>query len=283
VFCIIIEDIGGELMNKKREKEIMDQLFYEMKQGNIRTYSEMQKRKAELMKSGSNLPITSKVRHANKILIMIVFAFGTFILVLFSIHFFNGLRMPVSQTSYNGYSAENEPTQMNTTAGSFSVENFWGKWYITPMAEYKVVAKIKSKHKIFFLQDDFAQLGKYDLVFAWGELINPEYDKYIKYFQSERKYIWVSSDDCPLGLEYISTHSANTHIIAANNTVLRGIKKIKKNDIVFMEGYLVNVFKQGENGYITWNTSLVRNDNSSDGGCEILYVKKLQIGEKIYE
>jgi len=57
----------------------------------------------------------------------------------------------------------------------------------------------------------------------------------------------------------------------------------KKNDIVYMEGHLVNVFREGKGGYNIWDTSLARNDNSSDGGCEVFYVKKLQVGNKTYE
>ena len=82
----------------------------------------------------------------------------------------------------------------------------------------------------------------------------------------------------------ISNHSANNHIIAATNNVLEGVKN-KKNDIVYMEGYLVNVFGKGKDneGIITWDTSLSRDDNSYEGGCEVFYVKKLLIGSKTYE
>jgi|GEM_PF-812368 len=274
---------GVGYMDKKREKEIMEQLFDEMKQGEVRTYSEMQQRKAELMSKSASSKTAAEVKSIKKLIPKIMLFAVAFILLLFAIHFFGALRMPASQTTYNGLSAENDPTQTETTATSFSVTTLWKKWYITPMAEYKIVAKVKSKHKIFFFQDDVAQLGKYDLALAWGKLIKPEYDEYIKYYQSGRKYTVVSSADCPLSMSYISNHSANNHIIAANNAVLRGVKNIKKNDIVYMEGYLVNAFRQGEGGYNSWDTSLARNDNSSDGGCEVFYVKKLQIGKKTYE
>lgn len=270
-------------MDKKREKEIMDQLFDEMKQGDIRTYSEMQQRKSELMNKSASSKTAADVKSVQKLVPKIMLFAVAFVLVLFAIHFFSDIRMPATQTTYNGLSAENDPIQTDTSAKSFSVTTLWKKWYLTPMADYKIVAKVKSKHKIFFFQDDAAQLGRYDLALAWGELIDSEYDKYIKYYQSGRKYTFNCSADCPLSVSYISNHSANTHIIAANNKVLRGLSNIKKNDIVYMEGHLVNVFREGKGGYNTWDTSLARNDNSSDGGCEVFYVKKLQVGKKTYE
>lgn len=270
-------------MDKKSEKEVMDQLFAEMKNGDVRTYSEMQQRKAELLNESASSKSAVEVKNVKKLLPKIMLLILVFVFVLFTIHFFIDLRRPVYQTSYNGLSVESDPTQTDTTASSFSVTTWGKKWYLTPVADYMIVAKVKSKHHINFLQDDVAQLGKYDLALAWGELFDPKYDKDIKYFQSGRKYTVTSSADCSLSMSYISDHSANTHIIAANNAVLRGVQNIKKNDIVYMEGYLVNVFRKEKNGYNTWDTSLVRNDNSSDGGCEVFYVKKLQIGSRTYE
>ncbi len=263
----------------------MDQLFDEMKKGQVRTYSEMQQRKAELMNENQSPDCVIKVKNTNKLLPKIISIVLIFICVVFAVNFFSGLRMPVTQTSYNSFSAQNDPTQTDTTGRSFSVTTLWKKWYITPVADYKIVAKVKSKHHINFFQDDASLLGKYDLALAWGELVKPEYDEYIKYFQAGRRYTVTSSSDCPLNMDYISTHSANNHIIAANNGVLRGVRNIKKEDIVYMEGYLVNAFRKGSgnNGYFTWETSLVRNDNSYDGGCEVFYLKKLQIGSKTYE
>ncbi len=272
-------------MDKQREKQIMDQLFEEMKKGEVKTYSEMQKRKAELLNIEESSAYHVGAKQVRKLLPKIVLLVLIFISVIVAVNFFSGLRMPVTQTTYNGLSAKDDPTQTDTTGRSFSVTSSGTKWYITPVADYKIVAKVKSKHPIIFFQDDVALLGKYDLALAWGELIKPEYDKYIKYSQSGRRYTFFCSDGCPLSVSYISNHSANNHIIAATKRVLRGVKSIKKNDIVYMEGYLVNVFgKVKENeGYITWDTSMSRDDNSYDGGCEVFYVRKLQIGNKTYE
>lgn len=272
-------------MDKQREKQVMDQLFDEMKRGKVKTYSEMQQRKEELLSLEHSSSYKISANKVRKFVPKIIFFIFIFIGVLVAVNFFNELRMPVAQTSYNGLSAEDDPTQTETTGKSFSITTSGQKWYLTPVADYKLVAKVKSKHHIFFFEDDVALLGKYDLALAWGELIKPEYDKYIRYSQAGRRYSFFCSADCPLSVSYISNHSANNHIIAATNNVLEGVKRIKKNDIVYMEGYLVNVFGKGKDneGIITWDTSLSRDDNSYEGGCEVFYVKKLLIGSKTYE
>ena len=261
----------------------MDQLFDEMKDGGIKTYSEMQKRKAELLNTKKKTKRVAEAKGAAKLLTTFILLVLVFVIVLLSINFYNGLRKPVLQSSYNDLSVEADPIQTETKAPSFSYSAYWKKWYLTPVADYKIVAQVKSKHHIGFFQDDMSELGKYDLALAWGKLIDPAYDEYIKYSQLGRKYYFECTEDCPLSVNYISNHSANTHIISANKVVLRGVKSIKEDDIIYMEGHLVNVFNESKDGYNVWNTSLSRDDNSGDGGCEVFYVKKLQIGSKTYQ
>ncbi|HOQ36712.1 MAG TPA: hypothetical protein PK033_06720 [Acetivibrio sp.] len=270
-------------MNNDFEKQIENQLFAELNTGKIKTYSEMQRRKAELMNLNSSKRTKTRITTDIKSLFRILLLGCFFLCVIIIINPIAKLRPPVTQTVYNNFSAKDDPTQTDTFEKVFIIRNGSDIWYITPMAEYKIAAKVKSKHRIFSFQDAVAAISKYDLALAWGDLIDPKYDKYIKYSQSGRQYHVSCSKDCPLSLSYITTHSANTHIIAANKQILKGLKYIKTNDIIYMEGLLVNADMYKENNTYTWETSLVRNDNSYDSGCEILYVKKLQIGNKVYQ
>lgn len=187
------------------------------------------------------------------------------------------------QVIYNGISAKEDPVQTKTEAKSFNKAYGDIGCTIIPQADYKITAKVQSKHKISYWSDTAESLSKYDLALSWGELINSKYDKYISYSQTGRQYMFMYKDECPLTGEYISEHSANTHIIAANNNILSGVKDIKEGDIVYLEGYLVNVFMNNKGNSYEWNTSLARNDNSYNSGCEILYVNKLMIGKDTYE
>lgn len=273
----------GDFLNNDFEEQIENQLFAELGAGKIKTYSEMQKRKAELMNQNpskrSNIRLTTDKKKLTGIVLLVC----TFLLVVYVIDPIAKLRAPETQKVYNNYSAIDDPVQTDTSEKIFIIRNNSNIWYITPMADYKIVAKVKSKHRIFPFGDAAQAISKYDLALAWGQLIDPKYDKYIKYSQSGRQYHVSFSANCPLTSSYITTHSANTHIIAANKQILKGLKYIKTNDIIYMEGLLVNVEMYKENASFNWETSLVRNDNSFDSGCEILYVKRLAIGNKVYQ
>lgn len=272
-------------LTKRNEKEVMDELFQEMKSGVIKDFDEMQRRKAELLNEpiGKNKVVIEGRGNASSGLLSKVILIAIFIIIAVFLINFKGFRASVSQESYNGLNAEDDPLQSGTSVGEFFATYEKTEWKITPLADYRLVAKVQSKHHISSQQDGAAAIGSYDLALAWGKLVDSQFDKYIKYRQSGRKFYFNYSADCPLSESYISEHAANTHIIAATETVLEGIKYIKKGDIVYMEGHLVNVFTKGEKGDYTWNTSLVRNDNSNNSGCEIFYVKKLQIGSKTFE
>ncbi len=59
--------------------------------------------------------------------------------------------------------------------------------------------------------------------------------------------------------------------------------KVKKSDLVRIEGFLVNVTGvDAKNRVINWKTSTTRED-TGNGACEIIYVSKLRLNNNIYE
>ena len=73
-------------------------------------------------------------------------------------------------------------------------------------------------------------------------------------------------------------------MIPANPNVMGGLLTIKKNDVVKIDGYLVDIY-DGK-GNIIARTSLSRSDTNASsrgyGACEDMYVKSVQVGTKIY-
>lgn len=108
----------------------------------------------------------------------------------------------------------------------------------------------------------------------------PEYQKGIKYSQSNRWYHYTYNKDFPLPRSYIYKHSANVHIIPANENITKGLKQIKKNDKVYLEGFLVYVKGKLKNRPGQWKSSLKRND-TGPGSCEVLYLKKIILGDQV--
>jgi hypothetical protein len=155
-----------------------------------------------------------------------------------------------------------------------------GGYKLFPQAIYKISAIVVSKEPYWYGWG--GKVGPMDLALAWGKLTEPEVGRFIKYSQGNRWYYYEYKKDCPVDNSYIAAHSANTHIITADGNILKAIKSIGKKEKVYLEGYLVNVTGtyKGENFW--WNTSLSRND-AGDGACEVFYVIKVKIDNKIYQ
>ena len=69
----------------------------------------------------------------------------------------------------------------------------------------------------------------------------------------------------------IISHSANMHMIPANEKVKQVLLGVRPGELVSFGGYLVRVEKPG--GW-TWKTSLTRTDSGA-GACEVVWVEDL--------
>ena len=112
--------------------------------------------------------------------------------------------------------------------------------------------------------------------------------KSYKSLGQSRQLEWRSKppySDTHWDLGYVSSHVSHNHIIPANANVMGGLLKIKKNDIVKIDGYLVDIYT--EKGDVLGKSSLSRTDTDATsrgyGACEEMYVKQVQIGNKIYK
>lgn len=149
---------------------------------------------------------------------------------------------------------------------------------ISPQARYKIHARILSKCPYFF--DMQAYLAPYDLALGWGRYAVKENYSKVAFFQFGRWYYYYYPS---FEFSDVGDYSSNNHILYANDNILKGIKKIKKHDEVYMEGYLVDIEAVNSKGnQFVWNTSLSR-DDSGDGACEVFYVTKIVSKYGIFE
>ena len=93
----------------------------------------------------------------------------------------------------------------------------------------------------------------------------------LSFSQGNRFYFWTTSE-FPIPRADIETHSANMHLIAADEQVARQIKSARAGQLVSLAGYLVNV--RAADGW-TLETSLVRND-TGPGSCEVIWVESFE-------
>lgn len=168
-----------------------------------------------------------------------------------------------------------DPVQEPTERSPFEIETRKGRITLAPRAAFDVSAVVASDEHYRF--DDGAFLVPADLVMTWGKLPEEPYKSKVSYGQITRYYFWRTSAQ-DLDLHYIQTHSANMHMIPADDNVRRALLSVGSGDPVRVQGLLVNA-KRDDGFY--WNSSLTREDDGP-GACELVWVEEIQIGREVY-
>jgi hypothetical protein len=76
----------------------------------------------------------------------------------------------------------------------------------------------------------------------------------------------------------MASQTANTHLVPGSSRVASALARVRRGDVVRLEGDLVDI--DGPDGF-AWKTSLSRTDTGA-GACETLYVRALTIGTRRY-
>ncbi len=141
---------------------------------------------------------------------------------------------------------------------------------VTPLAHFHVDARVLSeKHYDFGRESKYAPV---DLALGWGRMSDSSVLCDIKVEQMVRFYRWQSSE-MPIPAEEIQTHSANMHIVPADDAVRRVLARVRTGDVVTIEGDLVQL--TGDDGW-TWTSSLTRQD-TGDGACELVFARRIDV------
>ena len=166
-----------------------------------------------------------------------------------------------------GILAPNAPQQISLTE-----PRIWQKdeYRITALAQFNLEARVLSKERYWFGRE--ADLSPADLALGWGPLSDQNVLDRLHISQNGRRYSWWGRP-LPLPPETIYAHSANMHILPANEEVETRLDQICNGDIVTLRGYLVAI--QAGNGW-HWRSSLSRTDRG-DGACEVVWVESLSI------
>ena len=174
-------------------------------------------------------------------------------------------------------------------------------YYLLPLAEYSITARIKEKNTFFFLQSDFDKVALVDYGLAYEDMAKDEYFHKIystsdqtfydrrlvygfkhKYFKEDyQKYYELS--------QYLFDHVSHTHVIPANKKVYKALKAARKGQVIKLDGYLVDIYDRNYYRFAMTSLSLTDRNESSrgygkgGGSCEVMYVKSVQIGNKVFE
>ena len=147
-------------------------------------------------------------------------------------------------------------------------------WKIHPRAEFSISARIVSKKEY---RDWISAFAPLDLMVAWGELSNTEVDQWLSWSQARRSGYMHRSSNSPFTIDYILIHATNIHVIPATENLEIAINELAPENVVLLEGLLVDV----ESNRVNLYTSLSRTDSGAGefgtGSCEILYVQRLVV------
>jgi len=161
---------------------------------------------------------------------------------------------------------------------------------IIPMAEYSISGKMVASNHFFWYRSTFDRVVLLDIGLAWGNL-SPKnlLQHYFKFTSKKVLYnggralsTKILDKKLPYSINYIKSHESHTHVIPANGNILSALLKVKKYESVKMDGLLVDVVTHTKH----YKGSLSRDDYAKgrgDGSCELMYVTKVQIGNRIYE
>lgn len=205
----------------------------------------------------------SGVCHGNVTMNLNKLLFVSILLIVAGIIF----KAPFSDVTYGpGVKAPDEPEQSGTSAGAF----FYKDIEIKPQAEFGVEAKVLAKKNYSF--DSESIVSPVDLALGWGRMSDESILENINISQRKRFYYW-QVDQFPIPRKEIEHHSANMHLIPANDEIARQIDRVKAGEIVRFNGFLVNLKRN--NGWY-WNSSMTRTDTGG-GACELVWVEEFEI------
>lgn len=192
------------------------------------------------------------------------------------------LRPTESSVDYFPIEATKDPIQENIEGETPIIKQIAGlKTLLIPKANYKIAGRVVSKRHYYM--DWLSKLSPVDLAMAWGPLSTDKYDEHLSYYHSDRYYNYKYTGAFDGDPSIIATHSANEHLIPANSHIAKVLKSIKVNEVIELQGQLVNVDWLDENHEAKNLTTSLTRDDVGAGACEIIYVTRVKIGHKIYE
>ena len=151
---------------------------------------------------------------------------------------------------------------------------------LTPRYNYSISAKVILR-KNYYYDYPFSNISPMDLGLGWSVMTDDSILNRLDIRNSNRFLVWHSWED-DLPYKEMANCTSNVHIIPATENLSKALKKIDNRDIVYLEGYLVDVYMVDGTDIFEMKTSAIRSD-SGWGACEILYVKKLILDDKCYE
>lgn len=141
-----------------------------------------------------------------------------------------------------------------------------GDYLVTGLAEFTIRAKVLSRERYRF--DTESTLSPIDFALGWGPMSDQSIVDEFEVSQGFRWYEW-RTDSMPIPQQEVVAHSANMHLIPADEQVEEVLLSVQRGEVVQMSGYLVQV--EGDDGW-KWRSSMTRADSGARA-CEVVWVE----------
>jgi hypothetical protein len=172
---------------------------------------------------------------------------------------------PANLTRYPpGVLVADEPDQTATTdAKTWQVKDYT----IKALAGYRIRARVLMTERYFLGRE--ADLSPLDVTVGWRRMSDQRILEELSMYRQRRAFCYRPKGSAwPIPSDEINSHSANMHLIPADDQMLHRLRSIGEGDIIELRGYLVEV--TAPDGW-HWRSSLSRTD-SGDGACELMWV-----------
>ncbi|MCM1004512.1 MAG: hypothetical protein NC408_09255 [Candidatus Gastranaerophilales bacterium] len=212
---------------------------------------------------------------------------GSAIVVIALVSLFRYFSFDNTVLKYVNMEPFSEPIQETIENGKvFQHKTAQGDAYITPIAKYKLYGRVYDHHfrpsKLYG-----AAVEPYDISIGFGDFqykdvyraVSVKMASTVSYLQWNRKYFDVIET-------YFKTENSwqhyftNNHLCPANKNVKKGISKLRKKDVVYIEGYLIKYKHYRKDGRTEEGISSTSRDDSfggdnGNGNCEQIYVTRV--------
>lgn len=176
------------------------------------------------------------------------------------------VQKPVLQA--NGVLVQGEPKQTMLERGET-----WQQGYYTikALADFDIEARVLAKE--LYRTGREADLSPVDLALGWGSMSDSEVLAKLSISQGNRFYFYRWENEPPRPPAEIASHSANMHLIPANDRIEKILKAVRPGQVVHLRGKLVAV--NATDGW-HWQSSLTREDTGA-GACELFRVESAEV------
>jgi hypothetical protein len=180
---------------------------------------------------------------------------------------------PIDASTTPEQSRLEDPTPVKVSASGWD-------FVLTPTARYVLRGVVVSRER--YSSGWNGSLSPCDVAMVWGELAAGENWRKLEWSQGYRWYTWRWRGQAPFSKEVTASNSSNTHIVPATRNVGRAACSLSEGDLAELSGELIRIDGRKGDQRARWVSSLSRED-TGDGSCELLYLRRLRVNGKVYE